>query len=69
MAEEQTKKTNALQFLQEVREEGNKVTWPTRKELMVSTVMVLIMVAAASLFFMAADAVIKVVTEYVFFGR
>jgi preprotein translocase subunit SecE len=69
MAEEQTKKTNPLEFLREVREETQKVTWPTRRELVVSTIMVLIMVTLASLFFTAADAVIKVVTEYVFFGK
>ncbi len=62
-------KTNPAEFLQEVREEANKVTWPTRKELMVSTVMVLIMVALASLFFTVADAVIKFGTEWLFFGR
>jgi preprotein translocase subunit SecE len=60
---------NPMEFLQEVREETNKVTWPTRKELLVSTIMVLIMVAIASVFFMAADAVIKMATEWVFFGR
>ncbi len=69
MSENPVERTNPLNFLQEVREETRKVTWPSRKELMVSTVMVLIMVAAASLFFMAADAIIKIVTEYVFFGR
>jgi preprotein translocase subunit SecE len=62
-------KTNPVEFLQEVREETNKVTWPSRRELVVSTIMVLIMVAVASVFFMAADAVIKFVTEFIFFGR
>jgi preprotein translocase subunit SecE len=61
--------SNPLEFLQEVREETNKVTWPSRKELVVSTIMVLIMVTVASLFFTVADAVIKLGTEFLFFGK
>jgi preprotein translocase subunit SecE len=60
---------NPMEFLQEVREETNKVTWPSRRELVVSTIMVLIMVTIASLFFLAADTVIKFGTEWLFFGR
>ena len=48
-------KTNPAEFLQQVRNEGAKVTWPTRKETTVTTIMVLIMVIVASLFFLAAD--------------
>jgi preprotein translocase subunit SecE len=62
-------KGNPMEFLQEVRDEANKVTWPSRKEMMVSTVMVLIMVTVASLFFLAADTIIKYGTELLFFGR
>ena len=51
-------KTNPFEFLQQVREEGAKVTWPTRRETMISTVMVFIMVVIASLFFLAVDAVL-----------
>jgi preprotein translocase subunit SecE len=51
-------KTNPFEFLQQVREEGAKVTWPTRRETMISTLMVFIMVAIASVFFLAVDAVI-----------
>lgn len=49
---------NPLKFLQEVRQEAGKITWPTRNETMISTVMVLIMVVAASLFFLGIDTVI-----------
>ena len=49
---------NPIKFIQEVRQEVSKVTWPTRNETMISTVMVLIMVTLASLFFLAADQVI-----------
>jgi preprotein translocase subunit SecE len=50
--------TNPVKFLQEVRQEVGKVTWPTRQETLISTVMVLAMVALASLFFLAADQII-----------
>jgi len=49
---------NPLKFLQEVRQEVNKITWPSRNETLVSTVMVLIFVTVASLFFLLADQVI-----------
>ena len=51
-------KTNPFEFLQQVREEGAKVTWPSRRETMISTVMVFIMVAIAAVFFLAVDAVL-----------
>jgi preprotein translocase subunit SecE len=50
---------NPVKFLQEVRQEVGKVTWPSRNETLISTVMVLIMVALASLFFLAADQLIS----------
>jgi preprotein translocase subunit SecE len=61
-------KSNPLEFLREVREEGRKITWPTRRELVVSTVMVLIMVVAASLFFLGVDAILKWVVDGLLFG-
>ena len=42
-------------FLQEVRSETAKVTWPTRRETAITTIMVFVLVAAASVFFFAAD--------------
>lgn len=50
---------NPLKFLREVRQEVNKVTWPSRNETLVSTVMVLVMVTVASIFFLAADQIIS----------
>ena len=49
------KKTNPLEFLQQVRNEALKVTWTSRNETMVSTIMVLIMVAIMALFFFLID--------------
>jgi preprotein translocase subunit SecE len=61
-------KTNPFEFLQEVRQEANKITWPTRKETIITTVMVLIMVALASVFFMIVDAILKWGVDKVLFG-
>jgi preprotein translocase subunit SecE len=61
-------KTNLVEFIQEVRDESRKVTWPSRRELVVSTIMVVIMVVVASLFFLGVDAVLKYVVEGVLFG-
>jgi preprotein translocase subunit SecE len=48
-------KFNPITFMQEVRQEVSKVTWPSWKEVWVTTVMVLIMVALASIFFLLVD--------------
>jgi preprotein translocase subunit SecE len=48
-------KIDPFKFLQEVRAEGQKVTWPTRKETTVTTMMVFVMVVVASIFFLVAD--------------
>ena len=48
-------KTNPFKFIQEVRSETSKVTWPTRRETAVTTAMVFVMVLIASIFFLIAD--------------
>lgn len=52
-------RTNPVVFLQQVRTEVSKVTWPTRNETLISSVMVLVFVALASLFFLAADELVS----------
>jgi preprotein translocase subunit SecE len=52
-------KVNPAQFIQEVRQEGSKVTWPTRKESMVSTGMVFVMVILSALFFLLVDTIMS----------
>jgi preprotein translocase subunit SecE len=52
-------RTNPFVFLQQVRTEVSKVTWPTRKETVITTIMVVVMVIASALFFLAADQVIS----------
>ncbi len=61
---------NPFQFIQDVRAEGAKVTWPTRRETLITTLMVLIMVVLAAAFFVAVDQVIHFVVSLVLgFGR
>jgi preprotein translocase subunit SecE len=52
-------KSNPFEFIQEVRQETRKVTWPTRKEVGITTLMVFIMVALASVFFFLVDQIIR----------
>ncbi len=54
-----------FKFLQEVRSETAKVTWPSRRETMITTIMVFIMVAAASVFFFVADQILRFVVTLV----
>ena len=55
---------NPVKFLQEVRQEIGKVTWPSRQETLISTVMVLGMVALASIFFLLADQIIAFAVQW-----
>ena len=48
-------RTNPLQFIQQVRAEVAKVVWPTRREVLLTTVMVLIMAALTAVFFALVD--------------
>ena len=49
---------NPIEFVNEVRHEVGKVTWPTRREVLITTILVGIMVAMASFFFLLADQVL-----------
>lgn len=52
-------RTAPLEFMRQVRQEVSKVTWPTRKETIMSTVMVFIMVTFMALFFFFVDQVLS----------
>ena len=56
---------NPGQFIREVRQEVSKVTWPTRKETVVTTIMVFIMVVLAALFFLAVDYLLSLGVKYI----
>lgn len=50
---------NPLQFLQQVRAEVSKVVWPTRREVVLTTIMVFVMAALAAVFFSLVDLAIR----------
>ncbi len=50
-----SKTTNPFTFLQQVRAETAKVTWPSRRETMISTAMVVAFAIIAMIFFFIAD--------------
>lgn len=52
-------KANPLQFIQQVRAEVSKVVWPTRREVMLTSVMVLIMATLTAIFFFLVDLIIR----------
>ena len=58
-------KVSPFKFMQEVRAEAQKVTWPTRKETTVTTIMVFVMVALTSIFFLLADQLMRVAVSFV----
>lgn len=58
-------KLNPFEFIQEVRQEVSKVTWPTWKEVWITTLMVIIMVSVASIFFLVVDQALGHVVNYV----
>ena len=58
-------RTNPFVFLQQVRTEVSKVTWPTRKETIITTIMVIILSIAAALFFLGVDWVLRTLVQFV----
>ena len=56
---------NPFQFLQQVRAEATKVTWPTRRETLITTALVVVMVVVASAFFIAVDQTIRIVLGFI----
>ena len=66
MSKTNMSKTNPIEFLQEVRQETSKVTWPTRKETGISTAMVFLFVFLASTFFLIVDQILQFGVKFVF---
>ena len=58
-------KFSPFKFMQEVRAEAEKVTWPSRRETAITTAMVFVMVAIAAVFFLISDQVIRIVVTLV----
>ena len=60
-------RTSPAKFIQEVQQETRKVTWPSRKETVTTTIMVFIMVGLTMVFFSAVDAALQY-GEYLLIG-
>ena len=58
-------KTSPAQFIRHVRQEISTVTWPSRKETGITTVMVFVMVAIASIFLMTVDMIFAELVQLV----
>jgi preprotein translocase subunit SecE len=56
---------NPGEFIRQVRQEAAKVTWPTRKETGITTLMVFIMVVLAAIFFFVVDQLLAVAVRFV----
>ena len=59
-------KSSPVQFVRQVREETNKVTWPTRKETVITTIMVFIFAAFMGVFFLLVDSIFTFILSTVF---
>jgi len=56
---------NPFHFLQEVRAEADKVTWPTRRETLITTGLVIVLVIFTSLFFLAVDQALRLIVTFI----
>ena len=56
---------NLFKFMQEVRAEAQKITWPSRRETAITTAMVFVMVFLAAVFFLVGDQLIRLAVTYV----
>ena len=54
-------KTSPLEFIQQVRTETSKVTWPTRRETIMTGVMVVIMTTILAVFFFGVDSILQAI--------
>ena len=58
-------KTSPAEFIREVRQEAQKVTWPSRKETMVTTMIVFGFVAISAVFFFLVDTIMSTLIQLV----
>ena len=58
-------RTSPFKFMQEVRAEGEKVTWPTRRETAVTTIMVFIMTTVMAIFFLISDQIMRMIVTFI----
>jgi preprotein translocase subunit SecE len=58
-------KVSPIEFFRQVRQETAKVTWPSRKETLVTTAMVFLMGLVAALFFFVVDSVLRFAVQLI----
>ena len=56
---------NPLKFFQSVKQEAFKVTWPTRKDVLVGSLMVFVLATIAAIFFLLLDQIYKVLLDLI----
>ena len=56
---------NPFEFIQQVRAEASKVTWPSRRETLITTGLVILMVLVASIFFVSVDQAIRLLVSFI----
>jgi preprotein translocase subunit SecE len=56
---------NLFQFLQDVRTEADKVTWPTRRETLITSGLVIVLVIFTSLFFLVVDQALRLIVTFI----
>lgn len=59
------KKPGPFEFIRQVKSETKKVTWPSRKETTVSTIMVFIMVTLAAIFLFLTDQIVATIIRWI----
>lgn len=59
------KKTGPVDFVKQVKSESKKVTWPSRKETTISTIMVFIMVTIAAIFLFLTDQTVATIIRWI----
>ena len=57
-------KTNPAQFVRQVRQEINRITWASRRETMFASLSVLVMALIASIFFLLVDLILSSVVQF-----
>ena len=56
---------NPLKFVQSVKQEAFKVTWPTRKEVVIGSLMVFVLASLAAIFFLLLDQIYKFLLDII----
>ena len=57
-------KTNPIEFINQVRTETKKVVWPTRRETVMTAIMVMIMTSLLGIFFLGVDAIFDRIVRF-----